>query len=355
MYRRLDFKVAASRALASIPAALQILVGVLASYSIARYALGHEAPFLAITVVISVLGFHRDARPRRVLESAVGILFGVVLAELFVLTIGRGLWQIAVVLFVAMLAARFASPSNAFALAAAVQAVLVIVLPEPEGGVFTRSVDGLIGGIMALLVTALVPRNPIAIARRDARRLVAALTESIDTIALALRDGDDAAASLALDRLRQTQALIDDWNTSLESAAAIARISPWLRRYRPLLRHEAQVLAAMDLSSRHLRVVGRRALGMLRDGEPRPQHAALLERIGVAITLLGTGIEEPGRTAEAKTLLDELAVTLHPSQLVPGAPVGDTIVVHLVRPLVVDLLVAAGRTPEEARALLPHI
>ena len=61
---RLDLKVALKRALASVPAAVQIVVASIASYSIAHFAFGHPTPLLAITVVISTLGFGRDARPR---------------------------------------------------------------------------------------------------------------------------------------------------------------------------------------------------------------------------------------------------------------------------------------------------
>jgi hypothetical protein len=41
--------------------------------------------------------------------------------------------------------------------------------------------------------------------------------------------------------------------------------------------------------------------------------------------------------------------------IMPHAPVTETIIVLLTRPLVVDLLVASGRTGDEARALLPAV
>jgi hypothetical protein len=39
----------------------------------------------------------------------------------------------------------------------------------------------------------------------------------------------------------------------------------------------------------------------------------------------------------------------------PHAPVSESVIVMLVRPLVVDLLVAAGASADEARALLPVV
>jgi hypothetical protein len=100
---RLTVKAIARRALNSTPAALQIVLGVVLSYSFAHFVLGHATPFIAVTVVISTLGFARDARPRKVIESTLGILIGIVLSELIRLVIGAGVWQLAVVLLVTLL------------------------------------------------------------------------------------------------------------------------------------------------------------------------------------------------------------------------------------------------------------
>ena len=256
--RRLDLKVAVTRAGSSIPAAVQIVVAAISSYSIAHYLLGHPTPLLSITVVISTLGFARDARPRRVFDSVVGILIGILFSEVLFSIFGSGVWQLAVILFLTLVVARFASPSAAFAAAAGTQSMLVMLLPAPDGGVLTRSIDGLIGGIVALLVTALVPRDPRGIARRDARRLGSALAESLDALLSGLRTADEPAASLSVERLRRTQALVDDWTSSLDSAIAVARISPFLRRHLSTLRHQERVLKGMDLAARHLRVIARR-------------------------------------------------------------------------------------------------
>jgi uncharacterized membrane protein YgaE (UPF0421/DUF939 family) len=355
MRRRLDLKIAATRAWNSVPAALQIVVGVVASYAFAHHVLGHAVPLLAITVVISTLGFGRDARPRRVFDSVVGVLIGILFSELLFTIVGRGVWQIALILFLTFVVARFASPSAAFAAAAGVQSMLVMLLPAPDGGVLVRSVDGLVGGIVALLVTALVPRDPRAIARRDAGRLLSTLAESFQALLDGLRTGDEAAASLAVERLRRTQPLVDDWNASLDSAISIARISPFLRRHLPALRHQARVLQGLDLAARHLRVMDRRVSFLLRDGVPRPELAALLAEIDTAIATLGASIDEPARADDAAGMLEAIAPRLDPQLIVPDAPVTETIIVLLARPLVVDLLVAAGRRGDDARALLPPV
>jgi uncharacterized membrane protein YgaE (UPF0421/DUF939 family) len=353
--RRLDARLALRRAWESVPAAVQIVVAATVSYFVAHTLLGHAYPVVAVTVTISALGFTRDARPRRVLESVIGILVGIVLAEVLLLLIGTGALQIALVLFLAIVVARFVSPSNAFAVAASVQAMLVMLIPPPDGGVFLRSIDGLVGGVMALLVTALIPRDPRRAAVRDARRLVSTLTESVGTVVDALRTADEPAAGLALERLRRTQSLVDEWAASLDSALAIARISPFLRRHLSSLRAQVRVVGGLDLSARHLRLITRRIDFLVRDGRQRPELAALLERIATGITLLGEAVDGSAGFDPAREHLVELALDLDPATALPGAAVTDSIVVHLLRPLVVDLLVASGLSIEDARGTLPPV
>ena len=353
--RRLDARVALRRAWSSAPAALQIVVAATAAYSAAHYLLGHQYPLVAVTVTISTLGFTRDARPRRVLESVIGILVGILLAELLLLVVGQGIWQTAIVLFATLMVARLVSPSNAFAVATGVQSMLVMLLPAPDGGVFVRSIDGLIGGILALLVTALIPRDPRRIARADTRRLVSIETEALASLVRALDRADEPAARLALDQLRRTQAVVDEGTQSLDTALAVARISPFLRRHLPALGRQSAALSGFDLGARHLRLIARRIDFLVRDGVPRPVLADLFARVAAGLTIVAASIDRPELAPEGRAQLADLATELDPSVALPGAAVTDSIMVHLMRPLVVDLLVAAGMTIDEARSLLPRV
>ncbi|MEJ1229819.1 MAG: FUSC family protein [Galbitalea sp.] len=355
MRLRLDAKIITQRAARSIPAAVQIVAGVLISYSIAHFLIGHATPLLSVTVVISTLGFARDARPRRVLESTIGILIGIFLSEALVLVVGHGVWQIAVVLFVTLVIARSLSASPAFAVASATQGMLVMILPTSQGGPFARSEDALVAGVVALLMTALVPRDTRKIAIRDARNLASVLAQAMTSLVESVTEANEPAASLAVDRLRKTQELVNNWATSLDSALAVARISPFLRRQLPELRRQAALLTGFDLAARHLRVIARRVYFLLREGGGRAELGELLGSIAVAIELLGAGIEQPARLGEAAAALRELAPRLDPEKLMPGAPVTESVLVLLARPLVVDLLIAAGTNEDEARALLPVV
>ncbi len=343
------------RALDSLPAAVQIVIGVLASYAIARWGFGHPAPLIAVTVTITSLGMARDARPRRVLETAVGVTVGIVLSELIVLGVGRGIWQLAIVVFATLVLARAVSSNPVFAVVAAVQAVLVVLLPDPPGGPLTRSLDAVVAGVIALAVTALVPRDPRRAVKRDAAALFSVFKESIDGVVESLALGNQSGAELALERLRRTQGLVDAWTSSLDAATSIAAISPWLRRQLPDLRKQAKVLAAADLASRHLRTITRRIVTVLADHKREPELAGVMADLGQAIAHLGRGLDDASVTDEARTELAALAKRLDPSLLGSDAELRETLIVVLLRPLVLDLLVGTGMSADDARALLPPI
>tara|TARA_R110000868_G_scaffold411722_1_gene708041 strand:+ start:36395 stop:37528 length:1134 start_codon:yes stop_codon:yes gene_type:complete len=359
--RRIDARAAVRRVWESLPAILQILAGIAASYSIAHWGLGHQLPVLAVTVVVTSLGFSRDARPRRVAASVLAILLGIALANAFMVLLGAGLWQLLVAMLVTFVVARAVSPNPAFALATAIPAALVVLLPQIDGSPFGRTLDGLVGGVVALLVTALIPRDPRRQAARDGRRVFSVFDEALGSVRDALADADPAAAELALARLRRTQPLLDEWAASADTAVSVTRLSPFLRRHLVMVRRQQRLQATADLASRHLRLVARRIEFLVRDGVPRPALAGLVADLSGAMRLLATALDartvvELEIAESARGVLSSLAARLDPAVSLPGAlVVTDATVLLLLRPLVVDLLVGAGMPIDEARKLLPPV
>lgn len=345
----------ARRTIESIPPIIQIVLAVSGAYSFAHFMLGHEIPLFAVTVTISALGFTRDARPRRVLETATGMVLGIALSEIVVMWIGQGVWQMAVTLLLSFVAARFISPSAAFALTVGIQSMLVQLLAAPPGGAFVRSIDGLIGGVVALLVTALIPRDPRGAAIKDADKLFDVFLDSLKSLRVALQTTDFTVADEALARVRRSQPLIDNWRMSLDSAIAISRISPFLRKYKDDLRGQVRLLRGMDLATRNLRVVVRRIDFLLRDKQPRPYLADLIEQIFAATVLLADGLEHPAKAAEAQQLYLEVIHQLDPKRFGIADELREASVLLLLRPLLVDLLCATGMSEDEAREELPKV
>ncbi len=353
--RRLDLAVAARRVREALPAIVQLVATAGASYSIARWGLGHPAPVLTVTVTLTSLGLTRDARPRRVAESVLGIVLGVALSDGLTLIFGRGLWQVLVIVLVVLLVARAVSASPAFPVAAAVPSALVAILPGTTGGPFGRTLDAVIAGALALLATALLPRDPRRQATRDRHTLLWVVDEALGSVVSSLADADSAAGELGLARLRRTQPLLDAWSASLGTAEAVSRVSPFLRRHLPELRRTRLLYEASDLAVRHLRTISRRVEFLVQDGVPRPELARLIAEVAQGIRLLGTELDDPQLAGAARSLLVDLVGRLDPARLIPGAGVADAAIVLIARPLVVDLLIATGMPPADARALLPEV
>ena len=343
------------RVIESIAPALQITIGAVLAYSLAHYGLDHATPILALTVCITSLGFSRDARPRRIVQTAIGMVVGIAISDIALSLFGTGLVQIALVLLVVLLAARFISGSSAFALTAGIQAMLVQVLPVPDGGVFVRTIDGLIGGLLAIIVTALIPRDPRGLARTDANKLFDFFIESLDSLRLALRDVNIQVSDAALKKVRRSQPLIDNWKMSLDSAVAISRISPFLNKYRDELKGQVRLMRGMDLATRNLRVVIRRVDFLLKDGIARAYLADLCDQLHSAVSLMREGLSDPEALENAQQELVEIVRQLDPKRFGIADQIREASVLLLLRPLVVDLLCATGMSEDEARAELPEV
>ncbi|MBB3158975.1 uncharacterized membrane protein YgaE (UPF0421/DUF939 family) [Microbacterium proteolyticum] len=343
----------AARVRDSLPAISQIVVAATAAYAFAHFVLGHPVPLLAATVTVSSLGLVRDARPWRVAETVMGMLVGILIAEIVLVTAGSGWWQIAVAMTSTLLVARFLSPQPGFALAAVVQSLIALVVVT--GAPFLRLVDGAIGGVAALIVTALIPRTLRRTELRDADELFDALEVAMATIVRALRRGDRVRAERGLERARSLQTYVDAWSGSLESGREVARISPFLRRQRTELQRHERVRQSLDLATRNLRVVARRVAYLCADGETRPIPADLLAELARGASLVRDSLDDISLEPAARSAVVAVIRRLDPAALLPDGGVGELNLVAAMRPLAVDLLTAAGMPSAEARALLPRI
>lgn len=337
----------------SAEAIVQIVVAATAAYAFAHYVLGHPAPLLSTTVTISSLGLVRDARPRRLVETLLGMMVGILVAEVLRLVAGTGWWQLALALAITLLVARALSPQPAFAIAAAIQSGIVIVIPG--NAPFERLLDGLTGAIAALVVTALVPRDPRRAEMRDARALFDGVASATSALVQALRRGDRLRAERGLDKARALQSRVDDWRVSLESGVAIARIAPLLRAQRYELRRHERILASMDLAIRNLRVVARRVLYLCDDGAPRPIAADVLADLLRGAELIAASLDDISLEPAAQAALRAVAVRLDPAEILPDAGIGYQSLIAAMRPLAVDLLTASGVPPDQAREAIPRI
>ncbi|WP_292682664.1 FUSC family protein [Microbacterium sp. SCN 69-37] len=346
-------RVGIDRVIVSAPAIAQIVIAATAAFSFAHYVLGHAAPLLAATVTVSSLGLVRDARPRRVLETVIGMVVGILVAELIVFVAGIGWWQLGITLTASLIVARFLSPQPAFAIAAAMQSAIVMVIPVSVP--FLRMIDGLVGGVMALLVTALLPRSPQRTVAREGAALLSAFDGAVSTLVQALRRGDAVRAERGLTKARALQGLVDQWRAGIESGSEIARISPFLRRQRSEFQRQERIRLHLDLATRNLRVIARRVVYLCDDRQPRPIAADLLAELAAGARLIAESLGDISYEPAAREAVRAVAARLDPTVLADRSSAVDQTLIGALRPLAVDLMTAAGMPADEARAAIPRV
>lgn len=347
--RRADASVARVRA--GWWSVLQCSVGASVAWLLATGLLGHERPFFACVAVVVCLGVRAAQRLRRVAELAVGVTVGVAVGDALVGLIGTGAWQIGLVVGIALVLALAVDGGTLVTAQAGLQAVFVVALPRVPGGDVARWQDAMVGGLTALAVAALLPAAPWRPAHRAGQHVLAELDEVLRECARSVREVDAATAAFALARARATQPALERWVEALATGRDITRLSPLRRDTAHVWERQSELSSGVDRATRNLRVLVRRVLFALGDGDPLPPALpALLDELAGALQLMAADLDGPQDRAIAA--LTEVGGRLDPQLL--GGGLSAAVAVGQLRSAVVDLLEACGVDPLRARAALPR-
>ena len=329
---------------------VQCSVGATVAWALATGLLGHDRPFFACVAVVVCLGVRAAQRLRRVAELAVGVTVGVAVGDALVGVIGTGAVQIGVVVGIALVVALALDGGALVTAQAGLQAVFVVALPRVPGGDVERWQDAMLGGLTALAVAALLPASPWRPAHRAARQVLTEQAAVLRECAAALREHDAAKAAFALAHARSTSPALDRWTEALTTGRDITRLSPLRRDTAHVYTTQSRLAAGVDRATRNLRVLVRRVLFALGDGDPLPQAVpGLLEQLAGVFDLMAQ--DAGGDPAPAVRALTDLAALLDPAVLHGG--LSASVVVGQLRSAVVDLLEGCGVAPDRARAALP--
>jgi uncharacterized membrane protein YgaE (UPF0421/DUF939 family) len=324
------------------------------SWLVAVNVVDHRSPFFAPIAAIICLGITLGQRLRRGIELVAGVTIGIGIGDLLIAAIGTGPWQIALVVALAMSAAILLAGGPVITIQSAVSAVLVatLYLPGETSGV-TRMVDALIGGVVGFAVAALLPANPLTVAHRDAARVLAELARALRGVAKALKEGDATQAAAVLSRARGTQHMVDDFRTALETGGEIATVAPIRWRRRPQLKRYLTLVTPLDYALRNTRVLARRAVAALRDGEVMPHalHEAL-DKLADAVDLLCVELADGKEPAAARSGIQTVARSAG-AELIGDGGLSVRVVLAQLRSTTVDLLQATGMKRDDALAALP--
>src|SRR5690606_20643731 len=159
---------------------------------------------------------------------AVGVRRGDLFWHLF----GHGVWQIMLVIAVAMSISTWLGARTLMVTQAAVQAAIVLTIPPGvAAGGFSRCGDALIGCLVALVFATVAPVGPVEKPRLQAAKVLHESAWSIRSMVAALEQRDVDAADDVLERTRRTEAQMAALNTAVTEGVAVVRVSPFLRRH----------------------------------------------------------------------------------------------------------------------------
>lgn len=345
-----------ARLAATAPTIIQCAVAAGLAWLVANDLLGHPRPFFAPVAAVICIGVASGRRLPRLVELVAGVSLGVGVADLLVLRIGSGAWQITLVVALAMAVAVFLGTGTLITIQAASSAVLVATLLPPTGsGGLYRMIDTFVGGVLGIVAVALLPPDLIAATRRDAREIFDALADTLTETAHGMAERDAARVSAVLDEARAGQRAFTRFTAGLTAAQEVARISPLRRRHRRALHRYAAASAPLDRALGNARVLARRTLAAIWAGEPIPPALPDgLHRLARAVRLLQADLErarDPEEVRRAALAAAEVTSALPPG----GTGFSAHVVAAQLRSIVVDLLMATGMDNADATAVLPPV
>ncbi len=324
------------------------------AWFIAFRVLEHPRPFFAPISAAIVLVAGSGQRWRRAAEMVLGVALGIAVGDALIMVIGVGSVQIAAVVILAMLMTIFLGGSGIAVSQAAASAVLVATLAPPSEGIYyDRFIDTLVGGCCALIVMLVVlPLDPLRATRRCADPVMNMLAECLDLAAEALTAGDSAGAGRALERLRATDSDLGRLRESLVSGRELVALSPLRWRSRAGLAVYLDAAPYIDRAVRDSRVLLRRCVSAIDDGEPVPDGVprgmTLLTDAVVALRHELAAGREPVRS---RGLLLE-AVRCASGDHVAGTGFSGNVIVAQIRSTSLDLMQATGLDRDSARRAL---
>jgi uncharacterized membrane protein YgaE (UPF0421/DUF939 family) len=332
---------------------VQCGLGAATAWWVAADLLDHDRPFFAPVTAIISLGLSFGQRLRRATEVMIGVAVGVFIGDSFVHFFGSGVWQIAVVCVLSMSVAALLGAGLTLTMQAGVQSVIVTTLVAAPGQAFTRWLDAVIGGSVALLFTLVAPATPLRRPRQQAAVVVREVSSILSDTIRSVRDRDADLASSTLTRARESESMLDELRRLSAEGIAVVRLSPFRRRHLPGVQAIADLLEPLDRAIRNLRVLVRRAAIAVWREEPVPTaYLRLLDALADTTSDIADELGERRLPTDARTGLyriGELSAVLDPASGLSGE-----VMRAQIRSMVVDLLMLTGMTYDEARDHVPE-
>jgi uncharacterized membrane protein YgaE (UPF0421/DUF939 family) len=267
---------------------VQAGVGAALAWFVSHDLIGRPNPFFAPVAAVITLASSVGQRARRTVELVVGVAIGIGIGDALILLIGSGPWQIGLVVLLAILAATALGGGPPLIVQSASSAVLVATLTSTGNLPWLRFFDALVGGGVGLIVmTVLLPLNPLTVVRRAADPALTALTDGLYEAAEALTGRDADRATAVLEKLRAAESTFAAFATAGTAARENVAFAPSRWRHRDALGAYVDGADQLTYALRNVRVLIRRILTLLAEDEPVPDVLpASIRLLGDAVDLL---------------------------------------------------------------------
>jgi len=322
------------------------------AWYLAADVLGHQSPFFAPIAAVVSLGTSYGQRLRRVVEVTIGVAVGVLIADLLVVQLGSGAWQLVLIVALAMSSAFLLDGGQLLVTQAAVQSIVVsTLLPDPDAA-FTRWTDALVGGAVALVAATVVPAAPLRRPREQAAVVVRKISAMLRASGEVMISGDvDPALDLLADA-RDTDYLIRELQDAAAEGLAVVASSPFRVRHKGNLRRMAEMVDPLDRALRSTRVLVRHtAVAAYRRRPIPPAYAMLARELAEAADQVADELAADRMAVAAQIPL--LAVGHASGSVDRNGVLSAEVVLAQLRSVIVDLLMLTGMDQLESTDALP--
>ena len=332
------------RTRASGTISIQAAVSAGGAWFVAHHLLHHPKPFFAPISAVIVLDIAVGQRLRRAAELMLGVALGIAIGDALIYEIGTGALQVGLVVFLATVVTVFLTGNPVVVAQASASAVLIATLNPPRGtGIYySRFVDALIGGVIALIVLILlIPADPLARVARKAGPAYEVLADGLAQAAYALTARDAREADTALSRLESGGSAVAAFRETVPEGTETARVSPLRWRSRGALQRYGDVVQYLERSLGNAQVLARRSVTLIRDEEPVPEALPRsISSLADATREVRRALMEPG-TEHRVAELSLQAVGEASDAYRSGLSFSGSTVVAQIRAIATDLLTAA--------------
>jgi uncharacterized membrane protein YgaE (UPF0421/DUF939 family) len=324
------------------------------AYFLASSVLGHPTPFFAPIAAVVSLGTSYGQRLRRVAEVTLGVAVGVLIADLLVLVLGTGAWQISLIVALAMSIALLIDAGGLFVTQAAVQSIVVVTFALSGTQALVRWTDAVLGGVVALVAATVVPGAPLRRPRDQSAHVVDTIAALLRGAARGIREGDVEEMLDLLADARETDVLIGELQQAAAEGLSVVRSSPFRARHREPLRQLAELVEPLDLALRNTRVIVRRtAIAAYRESPVPEEYAVLCDDLAVVLDEVASELRADRSPAAVQPRLLELGEVS--ARLPRSRELSAEVVLAQLRSVIADLLRMTGMGGLESTDAIPPL